>query len=148
MILNRLYIGQVAKMLGVSPNTIRWYESEKLINPSKRNSSNYRYYTKENLETLIFIRKSLSFGFSINEIKTIFQIKANGEEPCDLVFTLLDKKIHNLQLQIDSLLKIKHDLENLQNKLNDQTTQEKQTNAIFCGCIEHNKDLNLKVSEE
>ncbi len=140
---NRLYIGQVAKILGISPKTIRWYESEKLISKSKRDISNYRYYTKEDLETLIFIRKSLSLGFSINEIKAIFAIKSGGGQPCDFVLNLIKQKIVNLQSTIESLKPVLENLENLQSILTKQSTPEKQAKSIICGCIENNCDLEV-----
>ena len=49
-------IGQLAKAIDVPTSTVRFYEREGLRKPSARSASNYRLYTKWDLERLRFIR--------------------------------------------------------------------------------------------
>lgn len=48
-------IHELAKKVGVSTDTIRFYEKKHLLTPSFRAENNYRYYNDEALKRLIFI---------------------------------------------------------------------------------------------
>lgn len=133
----RFYIGNIAKQLGISPKTIRWYEAQGLIKEPSRTESGYRYYTGEDQDRLRFIRKALAFGFSSKEIKDILDLRAHGQHPCDLVLSLLDKKIMDLHSQIKLLTAFEQELKQLQKSWREKSTLEKQSNATICGCIEH-----------
>lgn len=133
----RAYIGNIAKELGISPKTIRWYEAQGLITEPARTDSGYRYYTAEDQDRLRFIRKALAFGFSSKEIKDILELRTHGEHPCDLVLSLLDEKIKGVHKQIQSLTALEQELKRLQKSWREKSTLEKQENATVCGCIEH-----------
>lgn len=47
---------QIAKLAGVHPNTIRFYEEMKLLPPIPRTPSGYRIFTSRHLEQLAFLR--------------------------------------------------------------------------------------------
>ena len=50
-----LSIGEFSKICKVSTKTLRYYDEIGLINPSKINQENgYRYYSIEQLETMLF----------------------------------------------------------------------------------------------
>lgn len=50
-------IGKLAAKTGVRPDTIRYYESEGLMNPADRNESGYRVYDAETIRSVLFIRQ-------------------------------------------------------------------------------------------
>lgn len=60
-------IGEVAHMLGITPEAIRYYEAQGLITPIKSEKSNYRYYSKWDIELLIRARCIRSYGYPIAE---------------------------------------------------------------------------------
>jgi len=61
-------IGRAAEVSGVSPKTIRYYESIGLIQAAERRSNNYRDYSEADVETLRFIQRARRLGFSVKEI--------------------------------------------------------------------------------
>ena len=61
-------IGQAAKRSGVPAKTIRYYEEIGLIPPAGRTASGYRDYGEAEVETLKFINKARSLGFSVHDV--------------------------------------------------------------------------------
>lgn len=66
-------IGEIAKMLGISSETIRNYEKKGLIHPYKEEESNYRYYNIVQINHLMNIQKFQKYGYSLHEIKNLMK---------------------------------------------------------------------------
>lgn len=65
-------IGEISDMCEVPIKTLRYYDEIGLLVPSMRSrETNYRYYGSEQTLTLFIIKKLKSFGFSLDEIKTM-----------------------------------------------------------------------------
>ena len=64
-------IGELANLVGVAPSTIRYYEQVGLIDPPVR-ISGQRRFAKNAEQILRFIQLAQAGGFTIAEIKTIF----------------------------------------------------------------------------
>lgn len=63
---------QAADLLGISKDTLRYYEKEGLITPQKA-ANGYRYYTLENIRQLQDIVYYRDVDMSLSEIKAIFK---------------------------------------------------------------------------
>lgn len=72
-------IGELAEIAKVSKRTIDYYTNLGLLE-AKRSESNYRYYTKEALETLQFIDRCKQMRISLDEIKELLKNKYNEKE--------------------------------------------------------------------
>ncbi len=66
-----LQIGEVAKLIGVSPKTIRYYHEIGLLAELKRTEGGYRLYTAQDLLRLQRIRRLRSLGVPLERIKEI-----------------------------------------------------------------------------
>jgi len=64
-------ISEVAKMTGVRPSAIRYYESVGLLTPPPR-IGGARYYDRSVLDRLTVIRFGATVGFSLDELRTLF----------------------------------------------------------------------------
>ncbi len=64
-------ICQVAKLLNLTPQTLRFYESEGLIHPKKA-ANGYRQYNMENIREIQDIIYYRNVDMSLEEIRTIF----------------------------------------------------------------------------
>jgi len=64
-------ISELAKLVGVAPSTIRYYESKGLLPKSSRNSNGYRQYEHSSIEQIKMIKFAQSLGFSLEEIPTL-----------------------------------------------------------------------------
>lgn len=66
-------IGEIAKMLGISPETIRNYERKGMIDPYKEESTQYRYYDVIQINHLMNIQKYQRYGYTLQQIKDIMK---------------------------------------------------------------------------
>ena len=64
-------IGKVAKQVGMTVETIRFYEKQSLVNPPRRNESGYRDYPADIVPHLSFIKRAKELGFSLKEIREL-----------------------------------------------------------------------------
>lgn len=70
----RFNIGQAAAASGVSAKMVRHYEAIGLVPPPRRSSANYRTYGEREVQTLRFIRRARSLGFSTDEIGQLLSL--------------------------------------------------------------------------
>ncbi|PSO72672.1 MAG: transcriptional regulator, partial [Cyanobacteria bacterium QH_8_48_120] len=64
-------IGELAEQAGVTPRTIRYYESLGLLEPSEREGTGFRYYTEAELARLQKINALKELGLSLEEISSV-----------------------------------------------------------------------------
>ena len=67
----RYKIGDVAAILGISPDLIRYYEEKGVVSPVKDPANNYRYYDTWDINYLIDCLWYKNFGFGIEQIANI-----------------------------------------------------------------------------
>ncbi|MCG8502188.1 MAG: MerR family transcriptional regulator [Firmicutes bacterium] len=64
-----LKTSEIAKAVGVHPNTVRLYEQWGLLQPVPRNKNGYRHYTEEHLEQMRLARMALRCEFTEGKIR-------------------------------------------------------------------------------
>lgn len=85
-----LSIGEFSNICKVSTKTLRYYAEIGLILPSEVNpETGYRYYSIDQLETMLFISRLKSYNFSLEEISTI--LKSEEEQDAKLYLALIRK---------------------------------------------------------
>ena len=72
-------IGDVARILGVSPDILRYYEKKGVVTPTKGESNDYRYYDAWDINFLMDCLWFKNFGFSIDQIAGIVRIPSITE---------------------------------------------------------------------
>ena len=107
----QLKIGDLAKQTGVAVGTLRYWSDLRLLQPVKKGNNGYRYYGEDASQQVQFIKKAQAIGFTLEEIKTILDVKDRGEQPCSLVQSLLARKIEQLEIQIAKMNSFKEELE-------------------------------------
>ena len=129
-----LSIGEFSKVCKVSTKTLRYYAEIGLILPNEINKENgYRYYSIEQLETMLFIKKLKSYDFSLDEIKIILKSEELKEEK---LYSYLIKK----QIEIDKQMK---ELNNTLEQINNDISNLKQGKSI----MSYMEDLDVKFVE-
>lgn len=119
---NYYKIGEVVKKLNINRETIRYYENVGLLTENKRDKNGYRLYSEDEAEKIEFILMVKSYGFSLKEIKVIFDevyedILGGHVEGIKII---VEEKIKELQVKIDALSETKKLLE----KVNDNVLSE------------------------
>lgn len=61
-------IGKAARSSGVSSKTIRYYKSIGLILPASRREAGYRSFGQIDIDTLRFVQRACSLGFSVKDV--------------------------------------------------------------------------------
>jgi DNA-binding transcriptional MerR regulator/trans-aconitate methyltransferase len=78
---SKLYTaGEIAKLVGVSVRTIRFYDNKGILKPADYSEAGYRYYDLNSLEKLQKILMLKFVGFSLEQIEELMQ---NQEKQAD-----------------------------------------------------------------
>lgn len=72
-------IGELAKMAEVTPDTIRYYEKQQMMEHEVRTEGGFRLYTESDLQRLKFIRHARQLGFSLESIRELLSIRIDPE---------------------------------------------------------------------
>ena len=106
-------IGQLARESGVRTDTIRYYETLKLIEPVSRTNAGYRLYDVSSKNRVAFIKKAKSLGFKLSEIQVLIKIKTSKKGKAEEMLNLTNEKIAEAQKKIEDLITMKRTLKNL-----------------------------------
>ena len=88
-------IGKVATLAGVSPDTLRYYEKERLIQPAAKSAAGYRLYNDEAVRRIRFVKTAQHCGFTLSDIRDLLALKLEDSACCEDVRTLaIEKKLH------------------------------------------------------
>ena len=93
-------IKDVEERTGLSRSNIRFYEKEKLIEPSRNESNGYRDYSENDVQNIKKIAYLRTLGISIEDIRSIISEKVTLQE-------MLEKQKEVLKNQITDLNKAK-----------------------------------------
>jgi len=95
--------GELARLTGVSADTLRHYEKLGILPTSQRTNTGYRMFTPSSVERVLLAQRALQLGFTLNELSEIFRTLDNGGVPCHRVLTLTEEKLRYLGQQIEEL---------------------------------------------
>jgi DNA-binding transcriptional MerR regulator len=110
---DRLRIGEMARLAGVSPDTIRHYEKIGVLPHPQRTNSGYRQFSAANLDRVRLIRHALAMGFSLAELKQVLCIRDAGEAPCRRVRALARVKLRHVREEIAELTLLRDRMEEI-----------------------------------
>lgn len=108
-------IAEVAEELGVSLRTLRFYEEKGLVSPEHEPGSyqTRRRYRLEDLARLRWVRALVAFGFRLDEIWALLQLRATWQRDA-YVAAAIDagrKRLEELRRQQADLARAVPDLE-------------------------------------
>jgi MerR family transcriptional regulator, copper efflux regulator len=98
-----MYSGELARLAGVSGDTIRFYERSGLLPAAPRSASGYRIFPREALRRVQLVRSALGIGFSVRELADIFSERDRGGAPCRQVRKLVARKLATVETQLREL---------------------------------------------
>ena len=102
--------GELARLTGVSSDTLRYYERRRLLPSVPRSASGYRLFPPQTLHRVQLIRAALSIGFSVRELCEIFRERDSGAAPCRRVRNLAAEKLVALEARLRELQSCRREL--------------------------------------
>jgi DNA-binding transcriptional MerR regulator len=144
-----LHIGEVAKLIGISTKTIRYYHEIGLLAEPKRTEGGYRLYAAHDLLRLQRIRRLRSLGLPLNRIKEIL-----GESDIEqevLLRNALRSLVEELTAQILELEERREMLEKLlaEDNLEQSRLPDESPSALLLDVVKDQLGAYLtNISEE
>ena len=99
----QLTIGQLARIVGVNIQTVRYYERLNLLAPSARRPSGYRLYGHEEERRLRFIKNAQALGFTLREIAELLALRVASTARCGEVLEKARAKLLQVESKVDDL---------------------------------------------
>ena len=127
-----LQIGDVASETGLTVDTIRFYEKERLLKAATRSSGGFRLFSHADFADLTFIRNAQELGFSLHEIRELVGLKNTRHPDCAHVEKMLEEKIAAVRAKITALYKLEQELN--QAMIRCQANLRKMANGIANDC--------------
>jgi MerR family copper efflux transcriptional regulator len=106
-------IGMAAAHSGVPAKTIRYYESIGLIEPAERTASGYRSYESKDVQTLRFIQRARSLGFSVAEVAHLLTLWQDRRRSSAQVKDLASRHLQRIDHKIAELQSLRATLSHL-----------------------------------
>ncbi|MBQ5550173.1 MAG: MerR family transcriptional regulator [Bacteroidales bacterium] len=117
----KLKIGEFSQMMQVTVKTLRHYEQKGLLLPDEVDEwTGYRYYSIEQMQKLQSIRDLQSLGFSLDEIKELYDDDSHTPS-----VRQMDEKIKETELQLNQLIARRNRLLEWKNSRKQITKMEK-----------------------
>ena len=105
--------GELAKLTGVSTDTLRHYERMHVLARPPRTSAGYRRYPPEAADRVRLVRRAIAIGFSLAELARILHVRDHGGAPCRQVHALAIEKLAQLDRQISDLVALRDQLRSI-----------------------------------
>ena len=115
-----MHIGKLAKLTGITPRTIRYYEEISLMDLPKRSKSGTRIYDSEDYRRLKFILRLKDLGITLKEMQEIadlYQINSSTDNIMPMLIDLLDKHISNIDNKISRITALRTDISSYRQRL-------------------------------
>ncbi len=105
-----LTVSKLAERVGLTADTIRYYEREGLLPPPDRTASDYRAFGDDAVERLRFIKGAQRIGLRLQEINELLDTRDRGLCPCGHTEDLLSRRVAEIDAEIAGLQETKADL--------------------------------------
>jgi DNA-binding transcriptional MerR regulator len=124
----RLRIGEVARLVGVTPKTVRHYEKIGLLPAAERSESGYRLYSANDLLHLNRVKRLRSLGLTLRQVRAVL---GAGDGELSLRTTL-----EALRTQVDSEMARLEERRRLIDETLSREDLEAETSSSFQRAVE------------
>ena len=124
-------IGELAKLANVTPDTIRYYEKQQMIDHEVRTEGGFRLYTDNDLQRLRFIRYARQLGFTLDSIRELLSIRIDPERyTCQESKSIVQARLDEVEARIQELQTMQRSLQ----RLNDSCCGTAHS-SIYCSIL-------------
>ena len=108
-------IGDISKKLGLSADTLRYYEKLGLLPNVGRAASGVRLYNDKDISRLQFVRRAQKMNFSLAEIGDLLSMREDPQHAREDVRALTGRKLSEVKAHVEELTILRNELELLLN---------------------------------
>lgn len=112
---SHLSIGAIGRALGLTADTLRYYERVGLLPRVHRDASGMRRYGESDISRLRFVRRAQKMGFSLTEIAQLLRMRENPQRARDSVRKLTATKLDEVEVRLSELTLLRNELRLLLN---------------------------------
>ena len=105
-----LRVAELAAAVGVSPDTVRYYERAGLLPPPDRTAAGYRSYDAGAVDRLRFIQGAQRLGLHLADIRDLLTVRDTGTCPCEPAEDLLRRRLAEVDAQIARLVTLRAEM--------------------------------------
>ena len=115
-----LLIGELAELAGVTPETIRYYERERVIPVATRSGGGkYRHYDRDDADRLRFVKRARDLGFSLDSVRELLTLaEGDSSKPCGDVDEIARTHIADIDEKLARLKALRRELTRLTSDCN------------------------------
>ncbi|NOX69148.1 MAG: MerR family transcriptional regulator [Gammaproteobacteria bacterium] len=113
--MNGMHIGEVSTLLGISADTLRYYEKIQLVPTIARTGAGIRVYVERDLSRLRFIKRAQKMQFSLREIAALLKMREDPQHARDEVRLLTGNKLDEIEERLQDLQVLRNELRLLLN---------------------------------
>lgn len=106
-------IGQVVAELGISADTLRYYEKIGLLVNIQRTQAGIRLYSDGDLSRLKFIKRAQKIGFSLEAIGQLLEFRQAPEQAKPQVRTMAEQKLSEIEAHLVELTRLRDELQGM-----------------------------------
>jgi Cu(I)-responsive transcriptional regulator len=106
-------IGEASARSQISAKMIRYYESVGLLPPAARTAAGYRDYAQSDVETLRFVQRARTLGFSVKEIGDLLALWSDRSRASAEVKAIAARHIADIDHRLAELRSMRATLANL-----------------------------------
>jgi MerR family transcriptional regulator, mercuric resistance operon regulatory protein len=126
-----LRAGQLARVCGVSTDTLRHYERVGVLARPHRTAAGYRQYPAGAEARVRLVRRALALGFTLAELARILRAKDRGGAPCREVRALAAGKLEQVEEQLADLIRLRDQLRGLLENWDDRLKGTPEGNRAY-----------------
>lgn len=113
--MNSYRIGEVTEKVGISADTLRYYEKIKLLPVISRTDSGIRMYEDKDISRLRFIQRAQNMRFRLKEIGALLSMREDPQHAREEVRLLTRKKLDEIEGHLGELQYLRNELQLLLN---------------------------------
>jgi DNA-binding transcriptional MerR regulator len=98
-----LRVAELASLVGLSADSIRYYERIGLLPPPARTPAGYRTYDATAVDRLHFIQGAQRLGLHLSDIRELLSVRDTGVCACEPAEQLLRRRLTDLDAEVARL---------------------------------------------
>jgi len=125
-------IGELARLADVTPDTIRFYEKQQMMEHEVRTEGGFRLYSEKDLQRLKFIRYARQLGFTLESIRELLSIRIDPEHhTCQESKGIVQARLQEVEAKINELELMRTSLQRL-----NETCCGTAHSSVYCSILE------------